>query len=936
MKTIRRLVVSLDGTWNNRDDSTNVLFSHSLCYECENEIQGGIRVTQRRFYQEGVGTGPLDRITGGGFGFGLDCHVREAYDWLVQNYQDGAGTEENPPDEIYVFGFSRGAYTARSLVGFIGMCGLLRRGAPLTVTQLWENYCILGLALEERNGGLTSKIFGKSIPRFRRITDLVWDPWYVRASTNVPPGQVPGQRQNVVFSPTEELLVRWSRRVKITYLGVYDTVGAVGWDALAIPGLRSRLAVQHNMRPSTIIQKCRHALAIDEQRSSFNHTPFAAYIGEKTSGDELQRIHDTVPNTSSTHKLKMQSDKWREVEKKWQEKIEQCWFVGAHSNIGGGYADNLLAQRPLEWMLEGAQAAGLICEKLPPIPKVTRLQAAPRDSFAEFAAPLWAMLLRAKRNYRVIDPKPELRANHDERENKGEVRAGFSLVNINETVDESVLDYWKDSSVAPPNLIEWARRQKDAYPTRKDDLEALTQKKEQNTWPGKGYLPQTVLVLWATLAAGGVVVTDKLFCVWPYSAPAMWLLCLLGAVFPLVDFLENHFNTVIAKDGSTPWHRAFLDSIYWTRSLGVVLFAFGLLGAVLLIWNAGWHTPGFADALNTLWHIVVKCGAVALCAAAGVVVANALNGSLTVPKDKQLFGISLGPLIVVALVALTILLAHSFGHVASAALNFTQAAKVVAPVTENVRTAGLLLLLQLILAYFSRTLIWVEEPMNNANLGSITLLQKERTPEGVQRCLNRWCKMLGDHGGDKTMTCAMVGPVRQALWRDAFGFIPVYSLLLLFGFWFGVKQMRWENWWSPLDYLWWVIPFAIAIADYFENVCHLHYLKIHAARIKPNKVETSESPTVTPSVNAEHSAPNGFLTHFAFFVSQTKNYAFILGLLAVILTILWISWKIALSPQLYGWRGLIGLCITALTIVVVAILLIWARLYKFLEKQKGG
>jgi uncharacterized protein (DUF2235 family) len=184
MKTIRRLIVSLDGTWNNRDDSTNVLYSHSLAFEChEKEYEANVgekkletnKVTQERYYQEGVGTGPLDRITGGGFGFGLDKHVREAYDWLVQNFEEGDGTPEKKPDEIYIFGFSRGAYTARSLVGFISMCGLLRRGAPLTVSQLWENYCILGLEHEERAGGITGKIFGKPTPTFRRITDLLWD-----------------------------------------------------------------------------------------------------------------------------------------------------------------------------------------------------------------------------------------------------------------------------------------------------------------------------------------------------------------------------------------------------------------------------------------------------------------------------------------------------------------------------------------------------------------------------------------------------------------------------------------------------------------------------------------------------------------------------------------------------------------------------------------
>ena len=136
MTEIRRLTVCLDGTWNNRDDSTNVLHHFALTSECRDRKVLGDRVTQLKLYLEGVGTGSLDAITGGGFGFGLETNVRAAYNWLVQNYEDE--TAFTPADEIYIFGFSRGAFTARSLVGFISTCGLLRRGAPLTVNELWR------------------------------------------------------------------------------------------------------------------------------------------------------------------------------------------------------------------------------------------------------------------------------------------------------------------------------------------------------------------------------------------------------------------------------------------------------------------------------------------------------------------------------------------------------------------------------------------------------------------------------------------------------------------------------------------------------------------------------------------------------------------------------------------------------------------------------
>src|SRR5262249_31574842 len=129
MSTKQRLVVCLDGTWNNRDDSTNVLQHFALAVS--GPAPDGEGITQTKHYIEGVGTGVLDGITGGGFGFGLETNVRKAYDWLIANYHDGSSPAD--ADEIYIFGFSRGAYTARSLVGFIATCGLLRRGAPLSV-----------------------------------------------------------------------------------------------------------------------------------------------------------------------------------------------------------------------------------------------------------------------------------------------------------------------------------------------------------------------------------------------------------------------------------------------------------------------------------------------------------------------------------------------------------------------------------------------------------------------------------------------------------------------------------------------------------------------------------------------------------------------------------------------------------------------------------
>jgi len=270
MSTRKRLVVCLDGTWNNSDDSTNVLQHFALAVNGA-PPDGDGTIIQTKHYIEGVGTGVLDSISGGGFGFGLEQNVRKAYDWLVANYHDG--DEVTEADEIYIFGFSRGAYTARSLVGFIATCGILRRGAPLSVNQLWKDYCILGRERENRTS-VWDSVFRESPASIRRINDLICDPWNIKRyeahralralDLREQPGsdRVAGQLVDDL-SVTERLLVRSSRRARITYLGVYDTVGAIGLDALAIPGLKSRLAMHHNMRASTLVQHCRHALALD-------------------------------------------------------------------------------------------------------------------------------------------------------------------------------------------------------------------------------------------------------------------------------------------------------------------------------------------------------------------------------------------------------------------------------------------------------------------------------------------------------------------------------------------------------------------------------------------------------------------------------------------------------------------------------------------------
>src|SRR3972149_3752332 len=98
---------------------------------------------QPSMYDAGVGTHWYDRFTGGAFGRGLSPNIRQGYQWLGRKRQDG--------DEISLFGFSRGAYTARSLAGLIRKCGILRSPEPALVEKAYDLYRDKAVAPDDRD-----------------------------------------------------------------------------------------------------------------------------------------------------------------------------------------------------------------------------------------------------------------------------------------------------------------------------------------------------------------------------------------------------------------------------------------------------------------------------------------------------------------------------------------------------------------------------------------------------------------------------------------------------------------------------------------------------------------------------------------------------------------------------------------------------------------
>src|ERR1044072_4793812 len=132
---IKRLVVCCDGTWNDSDSGAGYTNVSRLAWAIQaTDKRDGKEVAQIVLYQSCVGTARAlpRKIAGAGLGLGLSHNVRDAYSFLSNNYCDG--------DEIFLFGFSRGAYTARSIGGLIGYAGLLHKRDMDRFANLWEGY----------------------------------------------------------------------------------------------------------------------------------------------------------------------------------------------------------------------------------------------------------------------------------------------------------------------------------------------------------------------------------------------------------------------------------------------------------------------------------------------------------------------------------------------------------------------------------------------------------------------------------------------------------------------------------------------------------------------------------------------------------------------------------------------------------------------------
>jgi len=293
----KKIFVFCDGTGNEFADSHDSEEANSNVVK----LYTALRITDKQiaYYHPGVGTmgDPAIRqaiprywskVKGLAFGAGFRANVLDAYHYLMEVYNDG--------DDIYLFGFSRGAYTARALAGMLHGYGLLCRGNEGHLPYAWNMFHD---ALQGKREML------KKPPRAR--------------------GGVTSHsiEHNFAFAQT------YSRRVKIRFMGVWDTVSSVGWIYEPVRLL--------SMAQNPIVQVGRHAVSIDERR---------AFYRDNLWGPPVPITHPEWPEELRAEGI--------------QQDIAQVWFPGAHSDVGGSYPQwqTAPANEALRWMIGELQNHG--------------------------------------------------------------------------------------------------------------------------------------------------------------------------------------------------------------------------------------------------------------------------------------------------------------------------------------------------------------------------------------------------------------------------------------------------------------------------------------------------------------------------------------------------------------------------------------------------
>jgi len=298
---MKRIVICLDGTWNQVLDPDTVTNVVKLAQAVRAVASDNIE--QVVYYNSGVGTGDLpDKFLGGVFGRGLKNNVKRAYAFLCLNYVPG--------DEIYFFGFSRGAYTARALAGVIDASGILRKEHYEKFEIAWNFYRVpprIRSVLRGHDCKDLIRNIGASLAEKARA---------VRQRLRICPPRA--MVEYLDFAAQDKIHLE----AKIRCVGVWDTVGSYGIPTGIGLGALGRIFTAwllrgfHSTEIGKHVEIGLHAVAIDEKRRPFAPTFWTIAKGQRPVAH-----------------------------------VEQVWFVGAHANVGGGYRDTGLSDLALVWMI---------------------------------------------------------------------------------------------------------------------------------------------------------------------------------------------------------------------------------------------------------------------------------------------------------------------------------------------------------------------------------------------------------------------------------------------------------------------------------------------------------------------------------------------------------------------------------------------------------
>jgi uncharacterized protein (DUF2235 family) len=325
----KKIVIFTDGTGNSfTTQESNVWRLYGALDKTEKSGVTPIEL-QLAHYIPGVGTSAnrVLRLIDGATGIGVPSNVRKLYRFLCWNWQPG--------DDIYLFGFSRGAFTARTLAGMIrwqGLMPLMIDGRAVTDAEMkrnakraWEAYRAKTAPLWDQGLKMAPWIGALRWLRDRAITAkrrILRQPTHAEVLEGRDPRLRPALGEDV---PEDEK----GGEVCIRYMGLFDTVEAYGFPFAGLRELWSWLLwpiIFRNRVCARIVIRADHVLALDDERKTFHPLQF----------DQTDAGTPKAPTL-----------------------VRETWFAGMHSDVGGGYPDDAVAMDPLLWIMDAAAEEGL-------------------------------------------------------------------------------------------------------------------------------------------------------------------------------------------------------------------------------------------------------------------------------------------------------------------------------------------------------------------------------------------------------------------------------------------------------------------------------------------------------------------------------------------------------------------------------------------------